>query len=185
MEKKVLLRHIRRRRVVRSLIILAGLVTTGAIGATAGVVGAYYYVQPSLQSAETIRDIRLEVPLRIFSRDGYLISEIGERRRIPVTYEEIPVHVVQAFIAAEDRRFFEHPGIDYRGFLRAVTRLISTGNASGGGGSTLTQQLARDYFLTREQTLERKLREGFLECGNGGRQLTFPRNFRESAKLIT
>ena len=162
MEKKVLLRHIRRRRVVRSLIILAGLVTTGAIGATAGVVGAYYYVQPSLQSAETIRDIRLEVPLRIFSRDGYLISEIGERRRIPVTYEEIPVHVVQAFIAAEDRRFFEHPGIDYRGFLRAVTRLISTGNASGGGGSTLTQQLARDYFLTREQTLERKLREGFL-----------------------
>ena len=69
---------------------------------------------------------------------------------------------MQAFIAAEDRRFFEHPGIDYRGFLRAVTRFISTGNASGGGGSTLTQQLARDYFLTREQTLERKLTEAFL-----------------------
>ena len=144
------------------MILLLGFGSIGAIAAISGVIGAYYYVQPSLQSAETIRDIRLEVPLRIFSRDGYLISEIGERKRIPVTYEEIPEHVVNAFIAAEDRRFFEHPGIDYRGFLRAATRLISTGNASGGGGSTLTQQLARDYFLTREQTLKRKLTEAFL-----------------------
>jgi len=161
-ENKAKPRHIRRRRVLRCVILLLGTGSIGAITAISGVIGAYYYVQPSLQSAETIRDIRLEVPLRIFSRDGYLISEIGERKRIPVTYDEIPEHVVQAFIAAEDRRFFEHPGIDYRGFLRAVTRLISTGNASGGGGSTLTQQLARDYFLTREQTLERKLSEAFL-----------------------
>ena len=134
----------------------------GGIGGTAGVIGAYYYVQPSLPAAETIRDIPLEVPLRIFSRDGYLISEIGERRRIPVTYEEVPLHVVNAFIAAEDRRFFEHSGIDYRGVLRALARFTRTGNASGGGGSTLTQQLARDYFLTREQTLKRKLTEAFL-----------------------
>jgi penicillin-binding protein 1A len=162
MEKKAKPRHIRRRRVLRSVILLLGLGSIGTIAAVSGVIGAYYYVQPSLASAETIRDIRLEVPLRIFSRDGYLISEIGERRRIPVTYEEIPEHVVHAFIAAEDRRFFEHPGVDYRGFLRAATRFVSTGNASGGGGSTLTQQLARDYFLTREQTLERKLTEAFL-----------------------
>jgi penicillin-binding protein 1A len=162
MEKRAKPRHIRRRRVLRSVILLLGLGSIGTIAAVSGVIGAYYYVQPSLASAETIRDIRLEVPLRIFSRDGYLISEIGERRRIPVTYEEIPEHVVHAFIAAEDRRFFEHPGVDYRGFLRAATRFVSTGNASGGGGSTLTQQLARDYFLTREQTLERKLTEAFL-----------------------
>jgi penicillin-binding protein 1A len=162
MGKKVKPRHIRQRRIVRSLIILAGLALTGGIGATAGVIGAYYFVQPSLPAAETIRDIPLEVPLRIFSRDGYLISEIGERRRIPVTYDEVPRHVVDAFIAAEDRRFFEHSGIDYRGVLRAVARLARTGNASGGGGSTLTQQLARDYFLTREQTLKRKLTEAFL-----------------------
>jgi penicillin-binding protein 1A len=162
MEKKVKPRHIRRRRVIRSLILVLGLGSLGAIGAIAGVIGAYYYVQPSLQSAEAIRDIPLQVPMRIFSRDGYLISEIGSRRRIPVTYDEIPEHVVLAFVAAEDRRFFEHPGIDYRGVLRAVVRLIRTGNASGGGGSTLTQQLARDYFLNLDQTVARKLSEAFL-----------------------
>ena len=140
---------------------LLGLGAIGAIGVTAGVIGAYYYVQPSLPPAETIRDIPLQVPLRIFSRDGYLISEIGERRRIPVTYEELPQHVVHAFVAAEDRRFFEHPGIDYRGILRAFRALATTGNASGGGGSTLTQQLARDYFLTREQTCSASSRRRF------------------------
>ncbi len=161
-EKKAKPRHIRRRRVVRTLILLLGLGSTAVIGASAGVIGAYYYVQPSLPAAETIRDIPLQVPMRIFSRDGYLISEIGSRRRIPVTYDEIPEHVILAFIAAEDRRFFEHPGIDYRGVLRAIGRLARTGNASGGGGSTLTQQLARDYFLNLDQTIARKLSEAFL-----------------------
>ena len=144
------------------MIIALGFGSISAIGGVTGVIGAYYYVQPSLQSAETIRDIPLEVPLRIFSRDGYLISEIGERKRIPVTYEDLPPHVINAFIAAEDRRFFEHSGIDYRGVLRAFMRMAKTGNTSGGGGSTLTQQLARDYFLTREQTVQRKLTEAFL-----------------------
>jgi len=162
MEKKAKPRHIRQRRVLRTLVLLLGLGSIGGIGAVAGVIGAYYYVQPSLQSAETIRDIPLQVPMRIFSRDGYLISEIGSRKRIPVTYDEIPEHVVLAFVAAEDRRFFEHPGIDYRGVLRAVVRLARTGNASGGGGSTLTQQLARDYFLNLDQTIARKLSEAFL-----------------------
>lgn len=138
-----------------------GLGIVGTIGVVAGVIGAYYYVQPSLPAAETIRHISLQVPLRIFSRDGYLISEIGERRRIPVTYEEVPAHVVNAFVAAEDQRFFVHPGIDYRGVLRAFLQLVVTGDISS-GGSTLTQQLARDYFLTREQKFARKLREAFL-----------------------
>lgn len=160
--KKAIPRHIRRRKLLRGLIVLLGIGTIGAISTISGTIAAYYYVQPSLPAAETIRDIPLEVPLRIYSRDGHLISEIGERRRIPITYEEVPQHVVDAFVAAEDRRFFEHPGVDYRGVLRAVFRLAATGNASGGGGSTLTQQLARDYFLTREQTLARKLTEAFL-----------------------
>ena len=153
--------HTSRRRHLRWLILLGGLSVVTGIGAVAGVIGAYYFVEPGLPEAETIRDIPLQVPLRVFSRDGQLISEIGERRRIPITFDDLPDHVVQAFISAEDRRFFDHPGIDYQGILRSLVRLIQSGEISG-GGSTLTQQLARDYFLTREQLFTRKLREAFL-----------------------
>ncbi len=145
---------------IRALIVMLGLGAIGGIGATAGVIGAYYFVQPGLPPAETIRDIPLQIPLRIFSRDGYLISEVGERKRILVTYDELPQHVVDAFVAAEDQRFFLHPGVDYRGVLRAIVEGIMTGDPTG--GSTLTQQLARDYFLTRERRFTRKLREAFL-----------------------
>ena len=116
---------------------------------------------PGLPPAETIRDIPLQIPLRIFSRDGRLIEEVGERRRILVTFDDVPPHVVNAFVAAEDRRFFVHHGVDYQGILRAGLLLLKTGQISG-GGSTLTQQLARDYFLSREQVFTRKLREAFL-----------------------
>ena len=159
-EKKSNSRHIRRHKLIRALIVALGLGAIGGVGVTAGVIGAYYYVQPGLPPAETIRDIPLQIPLRIFSRDGYLISEIGERRRILVTYDELPQHVVDAFVAAEDQRFFVHPGVDYRGVLRAIVEGITTGDPTG--GSTLTQQLARDYFLTRERRFTRKLREAFL-----------------------
>jgi len=155
------LRHTRKRRLLRAALLLAGGAMLGGIGTAAGIIGAYYFVEPGLPKAETIRDIPLQIPLRIFSRDGYLISEIGERRRILIEFDDLPPHVVQAFIAAEDRRFFEHPGIDYQGILRAFVRLLGSGEISG-GGSTLTQQLARDYFLTREQLFTRKLREAFL-----------------------
>ena len=150
-----------RRRFARWLIVFTGLGLTATIGAVAAVIGAYYFVAPGLPAAETIRDIPLQIPLRIFSRDGHLISEIGERRRVLIDYDDLPPHVVNAFIAAEDRRFFEHRGVDYQGTLRALLRLARYGKISG-GGSTLTQQLARDYFLTREQTFPRKLKEAFL-----------------------
>jgi len=149
-------------RLLRVAIVLAGLGLTATIGGVATVVAAYYYAAPGLPEAETIRDIPLQIPLRIFSRDGYLISEIGQRRRILVQYDDVPEHVVEAFLAAEDRRFFDHPGIDYQGILRSLVRLIASGGEISGGGSTLTQQLARDYFLTREQTFVRKIREAFL-----------------------
>ena len=143
------------------MVLLLGLGACGAIGAVAAITGAYYFVEPGLPKAETIRDIPLQIPLRIFSRDGYLISEIGERRRILINFDDLPPHVVHAFVSAEDRRFFEHPGIDYQGIARSFARLLQSGEISG-GGSTLTQQLARDYFLTREQLFTRKLREAFL-----------------------
>lgn len=151
----------RRARGGRWLILLAGFGLAGWLTAAAGIIGAYYYVAPSLPLADTIREIPLQIPLRIFSRDGRLIEEVGERRRILVDYEDLPAFVVNAFVSAEDGRFFEHPGIDYVGILRAVVMLARTGEISG-GGSTITQQLARDYFLTREQLFTRKLREAFL-----------------------
>ena len=151
----------RKSRYAKWLILLAGLSAAVGMAVTIAIIGAYYYVAPGLPPAETIREIPLQIPLRIFSRDRRLIAEVGERRRILITFDELPQHVVSAFISAEDRRFFDHPGIDYQGILRAGIRMIGTGEISG-GGSTLTQQLARDYFLTREQLFTRKLREAFL-----------------------
>ena len=154
-------RHKSRRRLVRALIVLTGLGFIGTIGGVAAVIGAYYYVAPGLPAAEKIRDIPLQIPLRVFSRDGHLISEIGERRRILITYDDVPQHVVDAFVAAEDQRFWVHPGIDYRGILRALFQLLATGSIES-GGSTLTQQLARSYFLNLDQTVERKFKEASL-----------------------
>ncbi len=153
--------HKSRIRYVRVLFVTLCLGLVATIGGLAGVIGAYYYVEPALPAAETIRDIPLQIPLRIFSRDGLLIEEIGQRRRVLITYAEVPQHVVNAFIAAEDRRFWVHPGIDYRGILRAVFQLVTTGGVDA-GGSTLTQQLGRIYFLNLDQTLERKFKEAAL-----------------------
>jgi len=150
-----------RRGLWRALIVVAGLVTLGTIAGVAGVIGAYYFVAPGLPAAQTIRNIPLQIPLRIFSRDGRLIEEIGQRRRILIKYADVPPHVINAFIAAEDQRFFVHPGIDYRGILRALAQLVLTGDIAS-GGSTLTQQLARSYFLSLEQTAERKFKEASL-----------------------
>jgi penicillin-binding protein 1A len=154
-------RRARTTRYVPWLILCAGLCLTVSMMIATSLIGAYYYVAPSLPPAETIREIPLQIPLRIFSRDGRLIEEVGERRRILVTFEDLPPIIVNAFVAAEDGRYFEHPGIDYLGILRATAMMLRTGEISG-GGSTITQQLARDYFLTREQLFTRKLREAFL-----------------------
>ncbi|MGI9307636.1 MAG: transglycosylase domain-containing protein, partial [Gammaproteobacteria bacterium] len=145
----------------RLIPVFLGVLATLAIGVVATGVAAYYYLQPGLPSAETLRDVKLQVPLRIYSRDGRLMAQIGEKRRSPVDYEEIPEVVVQAFLAAEDDRFFEHPGYDYQGITRAAINLALTGSRSQ-GGSTITQQLAREYFLTRDRTFVRKARELIL-----------------------
>ena len=143
------------------LSLCGGLAAICSVILIAGILAAYSYVKPSLPLAETIREIPLETPLKIYSRDGRLIDEIGERKRIIVSYDDMPNHVIQAFIAAEDSRFFEHPGIDYQGTLRAALNILMTGKISG-GGSTLTQQLARDYFLNRKRVFTRKILEAFL-----------------------
>lgn len=129
-------------------ILLAGLAT-------------YAYLDPTLPDVATLRDVRLQVPLRIYTRDGRLLAQIGEQRRLPVRFEEVPKPLVDAFLAAEDEHFFTHSGVDSGGLLRAIAVTAASGEARQ-GGSTITMQLARNMFLTPEKQLRRKLREIFL-----------------------
>ncbi|NCW20512.1 MAG: penicillin-binding protein 1A [Gammaproteobacteria bacterium] len=133
----------------------------GVIGVVALISGAYLYLQPSLPSVEAMRQIELQVPLRVYSRDGQVIAQIGEQRRIPVTFEQVPPMVRQAFIAAEDDRFFEHSGFDYQGILRSMMVNLLPGYRLE-GASTITQQTAKNLFLTNDRTWRRKGQEMFL-----------------------
>ena len=114
-----------------------------------------------LPDVETLRDVQLQVPLRVYTSDHRLIGVFGEKRRIPVSIANTPECLTQAFIAGEDARFYEHPGVDYQGITRAAWSLLTTGEKSI-GGSTITQQLARNFFLTSEKTFTRKIKEIFL-----------------------
>ena len=143
---------------VRILLALAGGLFALAL---VGIAAVWLFVVPGLPDTEALREVRFQVPLKIYASSGELIAEYGEKRRSPVRYEEIPPLVVKAFLAAEDDRFFEHPGVDYQGILRAAFELIRTGHKRQ-GGSTITMQVARNFFLSREKTYLRKLREILL-----------------------
>lgn len=122
---------------------------------------SYVYLAPSLPSAQAMRNVEMQVPLRVYTRSGALIAQIGEQRRIPVTYDQIPDVVKHAFLAAEDDRFFEHHGIDYLGVVRAVIVDLISGEKTQ-GASTITMQAARNVFLTLDKTIRRKLQETFV-----------------------
>lgn len=134
------------------------------VGAILGIITlgiTYLIVAKDLPDVETLRDVQLQVPLRVYTNDAKLISVFGEKRRIPVRIDEMPDNLINAFIAGEDARFREHPGVDYQGLTRAVWTLATTGEKSV-GGSTITQMLARNFFLTLEKTYTRKITEIFL-----------------------
>jgi penicillin-binding protein 1A len=120
--------------------------------------GGLRYLQPEIPDVAALRDVRLQVPLRIYTRDGKLLAQIGEQRRIPLHYADFPQQVINAFLAAEDDRFFEHNGIDYPGLLRALAVNLSSGSRREGGG-TITMQLARNMFLSPERSYRRKALE--------------------------
>ncbi|BBB24896.1 penicillin-binding protein 1A [Amphritea japonica] len=122
---------------------------------------AYFYYAPKLPDVETLREVQLQTPLRVYSEDDKLISEFGEKRRTPINFEEIPQTYINALLAAEDRNFFEHIGIDIKGLFRAAFQLVSTGKIQS-GGSTITMQVAKNYFLTRERSFVRKFNEILL-----------------------
>lgn len=123
--------------------------------------GLYKFIEPQLPDVATLRDVRLQIPMQVYSADGELIAQYGEKRRIPVTLSQIPPQMVKAFIATEDSRFYVHHGVDPVGIFRAASIALFSGHASQ-GASTITQQLARNFFLSPEKTLTRKIKEAFL-----------------------
>ena len=144
--------------------VLRFLILTGAAGFFSlfiGVCSVYLYLAPSLPSVESLKNIQLQTPLRIYTQDKKLIAEFGEKRRTPVTFEEVPQQFYNALIAAEDENFYSHPGIDIKGLARAAYELITTGKKRS-GGSTLTMQVAKNYYLSSEKTFTRKFTEILL-----------------------
>src|SRR5579872_6700266 len=128
---------------------------------TYAILCSFVYLFPSLPSPQAMRNVEFQVPLRIYTRNGGLIAQIGEQRRIPASYAQIPEIVKKAFLAAEDDRFFEHHGIDYIGVVRAALIDTITGHKTQ-GASTITMQAARNIFLTLDKTYKRKLQEMFV-----------------------
>jgi penicillin-binding protein 1A len=121
----------------------------------------YLYLRPSLPPVHQLLDVKLQTPLRVYSADNRLIAEFGEKRRAPITIEQIPTIQLQAFLAAEDARFHDHFGVDIKGLTRAAIELVSTGSIQS-GGSTITMQVAKNYFLSRDRTFIRKFNEILL-----------------------
>lgn len=130
-------------------------------GTTMAITGVYLYLAPTLPDAETLKDVDLQTPLRVYTADGLLITEYGEKRRTPITYQEIPPQFIDALLASEDDGFFEHSGIDLKGLARAVFDLVTTGRKKS-GGSTITMQVAKNYYLSSEKTFTRKFTEILL-----------------------
>ncbi|CAM7340531.1 MAG: peptidoglycan glycosyltransferase/peptidoglycan DD-transpeptidase MrcA [Enterobacteriaceae bacterium] len=143
---------------VKYLLILA--VCCILLGA-GSIYGLYKFIEPQLPDVATLKDVRLQIPMQVYSADGELIAQYGEKRRIPLTLNQIPPEMVKAFVATEDSRFYEHHGVDPVGIFRAASVALFSGHASQ-GASTITQQLARNFFLSPERTLMRKIKEVFL-----------------------
>ena len=122
---------------------------------------AYVYLRPALPDVESLREVQLQVPLRVYTRDGRLIAAIGEQRRIPVRYQDLPPKLIQAFLATEDDRFFRHHGVDWEGILRAALANLRAGRISQ-GASTITMQVARDMFLSPRRDMKRKMSEVYI-----------------------
>ncbi|WP_281545071.1 PBP1A family penicillin-binding protein [Grimontia sp. SpTr1] len=143
---------------IKRLLILAIICILLGVGT---IFGFYVYVKPELPDVATLKDVELQTPMQVYSADGKLISQFGEKRRIPVIYDDIPQDLIDALIATEDSRFYDHPGIDPIGITRAAIVVAMSGSAKQ-GASTITQQLARNFFLSNEKKIMRKIKEIFI-----------------------
>ncbi|MFK2930460.1 penicillin-binding protein 1A [Dyella agri] len=147
------------KRLLRWALILA---FTGFLLAVLAVGVAYWLVAPRLPSVAVLKDYHMQVPLRVETADGKLIASFGETRRIPVAITDVPDNLKHAVLSAEDAEFYHHPGVDWRGIARAGWHVVITGGDKGPGGSTITQQVARNFFLSPEKLYSRKLTEIFI-----------------------
>jgi penicillin-binding protein 1A len=123
--------------------------------------GSFLYLAPGLPSVETLRNVQLQIPLRVYSSDGKLIAEFGEMRRSPIQFADIPPDFIHALLAAEDDNFANHYGVDPSSLMRAATQLLKSGQIQT-GGSTITMQVAKNFFLTSERSFSRKINEILL-----------------------
>ncbi|MBK6631224.1 MAG: penicillin-binding protein 1A [Betaproteobacteria bacterium] len=139
------------------ILLLAGLALIGIALLAIVVILAY----PQLPSIEVLTDYQPKIPLRVYTADGHLIGEFGEERRALVRIADVPQVMKQAILAAEDERFYQHPGVDTLGVLRAAYANFTSGGKRQ-GASTITMQVARNFFLSREKTLSRKVYEALL-----------------------
>ncbi len=118
-------------------------------------------ISDELPETRQLRHVQYQTPLSIYTANGKLIARYGEKQRIPVKLTEIPEQLINAFLSAEDNRFYEHPGVDYQGLLRAAVQLALTGKKKQ-GGSTITMQVVRNFLLSPEKTYTRKIKEIIL-----------------------
>ncbi|MGK0271008.1 MAG: penicillin-binding protein 1A [Cocleimonas sp.] len=125
------------------------------------VTAIYFYYLPQVPSVSELRNTQLNLPLRVYSNDDQLIAEFGEYRRRPITYEQVPDDLRNAFISIEDSRFYDHKGVDFKGIVRAVVSAFKSGRVTQ-GASTITMQVARNFYLSNDRTMDRKLREALL-----------------------
>ena len=137
------------------------LITILLITIPMGFYGMYLYIAPSLPEMSSLKKAPLLKPLQVYTADNQLISEYGGKLSVPVEYNQIPPNFIHAFLAAEDSSFFEHSGISFKGLGRAVSESVM-GSSVQTGGSTITMQVAKNYYLSSERTLKRKLTEVFL-----------------------
>ncbi|RVU84492.1 penicillin-binding protein 1A [Leucothrix sargassi] len=140
--------------------IISPLVLLFTLGVTL-FIAAYFFYEPNLPRTEQLRNTQLQLPIQVYSKENQLIAEFGQFRRRPVTIDEVPEDMINAFVSIEDARYWTHAGVDFRGIARAVVKALKSGSVSE-GASTITMQLARNLFLTSERTADRKLREMFL-----------------------
>jgi len=125
------------------------------------IIATYIVLKPDLPEIKLVDESELQMPLKVYTKDGVLIGEFGEIKRRTTDYQNIPENIKNAFLAAEDDNFFNHQGISYTGLIRSFIRCLRTTGCEGGGG-TITMQVVRGYLLTRDQTVIRKLKEIFL-----------------------